>query len=468
MKSKIICLVTCLVLISSVFIVNAIDVRKTNRVHQHLSNTKTVKTDDVEEFNTHLPIVSIDTNGQEIPKEAGLNSTIKSNVKIYDTAENRNNYLTDSPAIETLSNIKIKGTTSRDFAKKNYLLKFINADGTKNNQAVMGMAEHNEWVLHGPFLDKTLIRNYMWYNIGAEIMGYAPNVRFCEVFLNNKYIGLYVMADSITVGKGRINITEASDNDVACSYIVRLDRGNLDPNKNLNNFGKYAKRINSRLTMDIIYPGINDKNIKLKEYIEKDFSKFEKALYSYDYKEYDKYIDVDSFVDYFIINEFTQNYDAGNLSTYIYKDIRGKLNLCMWDYNSACDNYISQEVSNMDFDFQNNVWYIMLLRDPEFTDKIINRYRELRKSYLNEEYLLNYIDETVEYLGDAKDRNFEVWGYTFLPENDLLPEEKKIGSYEEAIKQLKTFIINRGRWLDEHIEEIKQFSHESTTKKFNH
>ena len=332
----------------------------------------------------------------------------------------------------------------------------------------MGMAEHNEWVLHGPFLDKTLIRNYMWYNIGAEIMGYAPNVRFCEVFLNNKYIGLYVMADNITVGKGRINITEASDNDVACSYIVRLDRGNLDSNKNLNNFGKYAKRINSRLTMDIIYPGINDKNIKLKEYIEKDFSKFEKALYSYDYKEYDKYIDVDSFVDYFIINEFTQNYDAGNLSTYIYKDIRGKLNLCMWDYNSACDNYISQEVSNMDFDFQNNVWYIMLLRDPEFTDKIINRYRELRKSYLNEEYLLNYIDETVEYLGDAKDRNFEVWGYTFLPENDLLPEEKKIGSYEEAIEQLKTFIINRGRWLDEHIEEIKQFSHESTTKKFNH
>ena len=108
MKSKIICLVTCLVLISSVFIVNAIDVRKTNRVHQHLSNTKTVKTDDVEEFNTHLPIVSIDTNGQEIPKEAGLNSTIKSNVKIYDTAENRNTYLTDSPAIETSSNIKIK------------------------------------------------------------------------------------------------------------------------------------------------------------------------------------------------------------------------------------------------------------------------------------------------------------------------------------------------------------------------
>ena len=43
------------------------------------------------------------------------------------------------------------------------------------------MDPHHEWVLHGPFLDKTLIRNYMWYNIAGEIMDYAPNVRFCEV-----------------------------------------------------------------------------------------------------------------------------------------------------------------------------------------------------------------------------------------------------------------------------------------------
>lgn len=448
--------------------VNAIHIRKNNRVHQHLSNTKEVKTEDTNEFNSHLPIVTIDTHGLKIPGESRDGSTIKTDVKIYDTKGNRNNYLTDIPALETSSITRIRGASSRRFDKKNYLLRFINENETKNYQSVMGMGEHYEWVLHGPFLDKTLIRNYMWYNIGAEIMGYAPNVRFCELFINQEYKGLYVMMDSVSMGEERIEIAEAADDDIACSYIIRLDRGSSNPYRNLNNFTKYTKRIGELLALDITYPKIDENNVQLQEYIEKDVSKMEKALYSYDYKEYEKYIDVDSFVDYFIINEFTQNYDAGNLSTYLYKDIRGKLKFCMWDFNSACDNYRTSDITEKDFDFQNNVWYNMLLKDETFTEKIISRYRELRKTYLNEEYLLNYIDETIAFIGDAKDRNFEVWGYSFLPENDMLPQSKKIGSYEQAVEQLKNAIINRGRWLDEHIEEVRQFSHESTTKKYNH
>ena len=468
MKNKIICLAICIILLCTVTLVNAIDIRENNRIHQHLVNTKEIKTDNVDEFNTHLPIVTIDTNGLKIPGESRDGSTIKTEVKIYDTTEDRNNYLTDTPTLETLSVTRIRGASSRKFDKKNYLLKFINEDETKNVQSVMGMGEHNEWVLHGPFLDKTLIRNYMWYNIGAEIMGYAPNTRFCELFINNEYKGLYVMMDSIAMGEERINITEADDDDIVSSYIVRLDRGSSNSNRNIYNFTKYVKRIGETLSLDIIYPKINENNLQLNDYIEEDISKFEKSLYSFDYKEYEKYIDVDSFVDYFIINEFTQNYDAGNLSTYLYKDVRGKLKLCMWDFNSACDNYRTENILEKDFDFQNNVWYNMLLKDEQFTEKIIERYRELRQTYLNEEYLLNYIDDTINYIGDAKDRNFEVWGYSFLPENDMLPEGKKIGSYEEAVEQMKKHIKDRGTWLDEHIEEIKQFSHESATKKYNH
>lgn len=220
--------------------------------------------------------------------------------------------------------------------------------------------------------------------------------------------------------------------------------------------------------MDIIYPKVDETNQEWNEYIAQDISEFEKALYSFDFNQYDKYIDTDSFVDYFIINEFTQNYDAMNLSTYIYKDIRGKLKICIWDFNSACDNYKHSTLMNYDFDFYNNLWYKMLLKDEKFVNKIINRYKELRKTYLNEEYLLNYIDETIDYIGDAKDRNFSVWGYSFLPENDMLEEGRKIASYEEAVDQMKNFIKERGKWLDEHIEELHQFSHPSTNKKYIH
>ena len=115
----------------------------------------------------------------------------------------------------------------------------------------------------------------------------------------------------------------------------------------------------------------------------------------------------------------------------------------------------------------------MLVKDEKFIERIIFRYKKLRKTVLSEEYILKYIDNTVNYLGDAIDRNYKVWGYSFEPENlDLMnrlePIERNIRSYEEAINQLKTTIINRGRWLDENIDTLLQYCHESRTKKFNH
>ena len=58
----------------------------------------------------------------------------------------------------------------------------------------------------------------------------------------------------------------------------------------------------------------------------------------------------------------------------------------------------------------------MLLKDENFTNKVINRYKELRKTYLSNDYIQEYIDDTVNYLGDSINRNFEVWGYTFTKE----------------------------------------------------
>ena len=113
-----------------------------------------------------IPIVTIDTNGLEIPGEARDGSTINSNIKIYDD-ETKNNYLSDAPKITTVATIRARGNSSLRFDKKGYLLKFINEDGSENKQEVMGMDSHDEWILNGPFLDKTLIRNYMCYNISV-------------------------------------------------------------------------------------------------------------------------------------------------------------------------------------------------------------------------------------------------------------------------------------------------------------
>lgn len=91
-----------------------------------------------------------------------------------------------------------------------------------------------------------------------------------------------------------------------------------------------------------------------------------------------------SFADYFIINEFTCNYDAGWLSTYIYKDADGRFRMCIWDFNSACDNYQQSQMDSQHFEMQNCLWYFMLMKDEDFTELCIKRYRQLRKTVLSE------------------------------------------------------------------------------------
>lgn len=333
------------------------------------------------------------------------------------------------------------------------------------------MDEHQDWVLHGPFIDKTLIRNYMWYNIAGEIMDYAPNVRFCEVMLNGEYRGVYVLAETITAGENgaRLNLTVDEKNNNYSGYALRLDRGSDNELKNLNSFSKYTLR--TKNIIDIVYPGTSLLTPELTESIRQDFSSFEKMLYSYDFDNpgagYEDYIDVESFIDFFLINEFTCNYDAGWLSTYIYKDMTGKFRMCIWDFNAACDNYQDSYIIPNHLEMQHCLWYVMLIKDEDFTDRIVKRYKQLRKTYFSEEYLNVYIDDCIEYLGDAIERNFRVWGYTFKEENDVLkPAERNARSYGEAVKQLKDFLRIRTAWLDENIETVKQYSKESKVKKF--
>ena len=462
-----------------------------NRIHQHLTARQPDAGCDCDgsELCTHLPLVIIDTEGQEIPGEnieesivpetgeyneftlgPDGSSTIPCSIKVMDSSVS-NNHPSDEAELESYGRIRIRGNTSRLFDKKGYLLTTTKEDyQTSQDLQMLGMSSHHEWALHGPFMDKSLIRNYMWYNISGEIMDYAPNVRFCEVILNGEYLGLYVMVETITNGEGgRLNMT-LPDNDyqTQISYAIRLDRGSSNPIKNVDTFTTYAYR--NRHVLEIVYPGAGGLSTERVDFITNDFSNFEKSLYSYDYDTepyaYWNYADMDSFAEYFILNEFICNYEVGARSTYIYKDLKGKFKMCMWDLNTVCGNMVAD--TTMHFEMQYLTWFYMLCKDEKFVDRIIDRYRELRQTYLSDEYLLGYIDDVIEYLGPAIDRNFEVWGYTFEEYLPLIPEERNPEDYEEAVNQMKDFIVERGAWMDENIEILKQYCHESKVKKFNH
>lgn len=486
MKYKLIfALVVLCAILASVLFSNLEQQTLRFRVQQHLSATSDLKTDDPDV--SALPIVEITTDGKYIPGETivdhqGMtigytvdgdgNKMSEMKVSIIDQLDSQN-HISDTPSIETKSLIRYRGNSSRRFDKKGYLLRFVDDAGNDNDQNVMGMGKDSEWVLHGPFLDKTLMRNYLCMNIIGQIMPYTPDVRYCRLYIDGEYKGLYLMMESIRQGEHRVNITKTKNNDTHISYIVRVDSDPEDV-RSLNTFSFYTHLTADRTTRySVLYPGTNRLTQQWKTYIEDDISKFEKALFSYDFNDsqqgYRAYIDIDSFVDYYVFMEFFGVRDFGSRSTYLYKDAKGKLALGpAWDFNNAMDNFF-QEQSPYGIQYYDRLWYRMLLKDEAFVRKVVNRYHELRSTVLNQDYLLNYIDDTVSYLGTEIDRNFEVWGYSFDASKldsyeQLTPIERNITSYEDAIVQMKEYIQKRGKWLDEHIETLYQYCHESKNK----
>ena len=213
--------------------------------------------------------------------------------------------------------------------------------------------------------------------------------------------------------------------------------------------------------IDTIYPGLSNLTEKLKRDITLDFSQFERTLYSYDYNDkthgYTSYIDVDSFVNYFLINEFTSNYDAGTYSTYIYKETGGKYKLCVWDFNNACDNYQEMATDRRTFQLQNGLWFEMIFKDSAFIEQVIARYGELRKTFLNASYIDGYITDVIAYLGSASDRNYKRWSTAFVYDL-LMPIERNPHSYEEAVQDLREFFAERGKFMDENIYALRQYA----------
>lgn len=449
---------------------------------------------DVDQLSTHLPLVIIETD-EEIPgvpyydddpshRKMTLTSSgeefLVANMKIINQ-DDKLNTPQDPPSLKTQIRIRVRGNTSRWFDKQSFAIKTIHHNGENKKVSMMGMEADHDWALHGPFLDKTLMRNYVAMNLVGELMDYAPDVRFCEVVINGEYRGVYVMMETVSTGKGRIEIEKPNKTRNVTGYIVELDNDTQpDPLSEAKNFTKYTQILRKNAFFDIRYPKNEALTLPLKDYIERDLSRFEKALYSFDYDTqrygYKNFIDVDEFVDYFILMEVFVQHDTGNLSTFFYKDVNGKFKPVVWDFNNSLGNV--SESSDDDYLIRQFVsvqapWFTMLIKDEDFIHQVIYRYRQLRAGILSDERVSAYIQEVVDYLGPAVDRNFAVWGYSFDPgnldkRNKLSPEEKNPRSYEAAVKQFHDAYLERLAWLDENIEVLKQYCHESAVKKYNH
>lgn len=500
MKYKALGMAALVLMICCTLAVSALE-RQTGvtRYHQHLSAEVPQETCacDGTELCTHLPIIRINTGGQEIPGNVirdendiviGYTTTPDGMAEIVVTLETVEREGTwhhaSDPADQAAKALfRIRGNSSRSFDKKNYRIKLVTDETASENLdlSLLGMNPDNDWALHGPYLDKTLLRNYMWMNISAEIMGYAPDVRFCEVILDGEYQGVYVLMETIKQSDYRVRLSEYQEGSSRTSYLLLLDNAE-DDLAILDNYTWYTHQLefgeNSKTGFQILYPNADNLTREMADYIARDISEIERGFYSADMVleryPYEEHINVESFVDYYILQELLANNDGFSRSTYLYRDVRGTLHIGpVWDYNNVLDNFF-QAFSWHGFFLANRSWYGRLMTNERFVERVIARYRQLRRGVLSDDYLDDYIDGVIQYLGPAIERNDSVWGYSynpFLAGNDgrRIPDEGETmlsvnpSSYRDAVARMKEYLRTRAKWMDENIETLRQFCHPSKT-----
>ena len=396
--------------------------------------------------------------------------------------------ITDST--DTLYNghigIELRGSTSQIFFdKKSYGVETWDQNGNDIDIALAGFPSEEDWIFHGPFSDKSLIRNALIYDLSNKIGQYASRTRFFEMKLNGEFQGTYLLMEKIKRDKNRVDIEklESNDNDpnlISGGYIIKIDKttgessSHGDYNEKISFYSKYDPNGEEGKDKKIFFlydvPSPEKISKEQKIYIQSYINSFEEALLSNDFSDtktgYQQFIDVDSFVDFFLLNELSHNPDAYRLSTYMHKKRNGKLKMGpIWDFNIAFGNVNyckGEDVNNWIFKYNDYCpddfwlvpfWWSKLLNDPYFANKVKSRWQELRQNELSDKLIFGKIDLLISELetSDAIKRNFERWP---ILGQWIWPNSYVGTTYESEINYLKNWLSQRLTWMDSNIPSL--------------
>ena len=396
-----------------------------------------------------LPIISINTENQIIQDDDRITCFMG-----IINSEGFNNINDDYNDYSGRISIEHRGVSSMLFPKKAYSIETQDSLGNNNNISLLGMPEENDWVLYAPYGDKSYFRNVLTYNLYEKMGYYSPRFRFCDLYVNNEYKGVYVLIEKIKRDKNRVNINEQENiNDLSGGYILQVDRASSNSDK------YWTSSFNDSIYFQYIYPKWSKINYNQKQYIQEYIHEFEQLLFNSQPNNlseiYSNVINISSFVDYFIISELSKNIDAYRLSTYLYKDhknIDNRLNIGpIWDFNWAYGNttYCEGDLfSGWEGDgpcgVYNPFWYSVFRADSTFNNFLKCRWIYYRNDFLNENYIFSFIDSLATNYSEEINKDMLHWGHSQNTSHDF------------EINKLKNWISQRINWIDNNIEGLCQ------------
>jgi hypothetical protein len=411
---------------------------------------------------SNLPIVIITTDinpGTNQPYEIVDSPDVLGNMKIIKHPDGTRNYVTDqnTPAFLNYNGrlaIQIRGSSSQSIDKKGYKVTTVQADNvTNNNVSLLGMPSENDWVLNGLAFDPSLIRDYLAYNLSRQMGNYAPRTQYCELIINGDYRGLYLLQEKIKADTNRVNILKitTADNDgenLTGGYITKADKltgGDPVAWSTVPYAGEVVNYIHD-------LPKPEDVTTQQDTYIHGQFTNLQTTISANNstlLNGYTTVIDVPSFIDFMISNEFAANVDGYQLSTYFHKDRNGKLRAGpIWDFNLTWGNdlflwgFDRSKIDTWQFtndDNEGSKFWTDLFNNATFKCYFSKRFNQLMQTGqpMNVTVLNAFIDNTVSLITEAMVREHQRWNT--VPNNPL------------EIANLKAFIVSRINWMNGHL-----------------
>jgi hypothetical protein len=405
-------------------------------------------------LSSNLPLIFIQTDSQNIQND----NRISANMQVIDQGPAARNYVFDPPNnYDGRISIEIRGSSSAFlFPKVNYGFETQDSLGENLNVELLGLPAENDWTLHGPYSDKSLIRNAVVYELGRRMGHYAPRTKFCELFINQEYLGLYLLVEKIKRDKNRLDIARLTPSDtlgdeLTGGYILKIDREEPPGGGWFSPYGNNPYYAFHHPSADQLHPL---QKTYIRNWIQNWEFQMSRPGFADPVTGYRQYIDVPSFVDFFLANELTQNVDAFRLSAFLYKrkdSNGGKLYQGpLWDFNLGfgnADYCLAGLTSGWALGNCGNhpFWWQKLFNESYFANELSCRWEALRQGPLHQDSIYQLIDSMVLDLGEAQPRNETRWQ---VLDNYVWPNEFVGSTYVAEINYLKNWIGSRLSWMD--------------------
>ncbi len=373
---------------------------------------------------------------------------------------------TGSAAVEGTLEVRGRGNSTWGWVKKPYRLKLT------TSTALLGMPKGKNWVLLANYADKTLVRNDTTFLFSRRLgMEYTPRSQHVELNVNGVYQGVYQLTEHIRVDKDRVNIDEmkVTDTDadkITGGYLMEVDFRLSEKYCIGNNWDPACvNNVNTRRAIDFCMDSAhgmqptcvaNPETLRdaawsaQRDYIVKYYTDMEAALFGSNFADpatgYAAYIDVDSVVNYYLVNEVLKNVDGAEASFFLYKKRGGKLFFGpVWDFDLALGNagYNQANIASGWY-IRDYPWFKRMFEDPVFAAKVKARWKALKEDGTIDQ-IVQYAEARATWLDVQQKKNYQLWSI-----NDFAQWifHTPLGTYELEVQALINWQKARIAWMD--------------------